>query len=232
MFWKIKIQTRRCLRLQFVILQADETNPEEFFASILDMNSHLDFGLIEKDLETIPSSSSDSGLSSALSLSESYEQQLSPFLSKTDNNDEEEIGNSNLNSPQDCMDFEPAASPSLGSVDSPVRSVMSSNIGSPTTDLVEEMDLDHSLVAIVAPNNIMPNLNTTTTIATEQSLGDIGRFLLYVQGHIWIYIWYVTICYIKCKVQETSLNNISLSWLPWCNFSFDNMFVSHKLRYT
>lgn len=160
-----------------MILQAEEcpTNPDDLFASILKLEEdpQFDFSLIGKDLETIASSSSDSGLSSALS--PSYEQQLSPFLSRTDNNEEEEIGNSNLSSPQDFVDFEPAASPSLGSVDSPVRSVMSSNIGSPTTDLAEEMDYEQSLVAIVTPNNTMPSLSTT--VATEQPIVDIGKIV-------------------------------------------------------
>lgn len=141
----------------------------------MEEDSQLDFNLIGKDLETVPSSSSDSGLSSILSLP--YEQQLSPFLSRTDNNAEEqiEISNSDLSSPQDYVDFEPAASPSLGSVDSPVRSVMSSNIGSPATDVVEEMDYEQTLVAVVTPNNTMSNTNAT--IATEQSI--FGKILLY-----------------------------------------------------
>ncbi|XP_029664917.1 cyclic AMP-responsive element-binding protein 3-like protein 1 [Formica exsecta] len=157
------------------VITAEEcpTNPDDLFASILKMedDSQLDFNLIGKDLETVPSSSSDSGLSSILSLP--YEQQLSPFLSRTDNNAEEqiEISNSDLSSPQDYVDFEPAASPSLGSMDSPVRSVMSSNIGSPATDVVEEMDYEQTLVAVVTPNNTMSNTNTT--IATEQSIFDI-----------------------------------------------------------
>ncbi|XP_011641557.1 probable basic-leucine zipper transcription factor J [Pogonomyrmex barbatus] len=148
------------------------TNPDDLFASILKMEEDsFDFNLIEKNLETIASSSSDSGLSSALSLS--YEQQLSPILSRTDNNEEEEIEicNSNLNSPQDFIDFEPATSPSLGSITSPVRSVMSSNIGSPITDATEEMDYEQTLVAVVTPNNTISNLNTTIT--TGQPINDI-----------------------------------------------------------
>lgn len=135
-------------------------------------DAQLDFNLIGKDLNTSPSSSSDSGLSSMLS--PSYEQQLSPFLLKTDNNEEEqiEISNFDLNSPQNFIDFEPAASPSLGSVDSPVRSIMSSNIGSPATDVTEEMDYEQTLVAVVTPNNTMPNINTV--VAAEQPI-DIGN---------------------------------------------------------
>lgn len=155
------------------VITAEEypSNSDDLFASILKMEEdpNLDFNLIGKDLETIASSSSDSGLSSALSLS--YEQQLSPFLSKADNNEEEEIINSDLNSSQDFVDFEAAASPSLASVDSPVRSVMSSNIGSPIADMAEEMDYEQSLVAIVTPNNTTPSLNAT--IATEQPVVDI-----------------------------------------------------------
>lgn len=162
----------------YIIFQAEEcpTNPDDLFASFLKMEEdpHLDFNLIGKDLETIASSSSDSGLSSALSLS--YEQQLSPFLSRTDNNEEEEIGNCDLSSPQDFVDFEAATSPSLGSVGSPVRSVMSSKIGSPTTDVAtEEMDYEQSLVTIVTPNSTMPSLNAT--IEMEQPVVDIGKIL-------------------------------------------------------
>jgi len=186
----------------YVIFQPEEcpTNPDDLFASILKMEEdpHLDFNLIGKDLETIASSSSDSGLSSALSLS--YEQQLSPFLSKTDNNEEEEIGNSDLSSRQDFMDFEAAASPSLGSVDSPVRSVMSSNIGSPITDMAEEMDYEQSLVAIVTPNNTISSLSTT--IATEQPIVDIGKTLSHSRKS--------TCNNMIKKVREMSLNNVSL----------------------
>ncbi|XP_011866872.1 PREDICTED: cyclic AMP response element-binding protein A-like [Vollenhovia emeryi] len=150
------------------VITAEEcpTNPDDLLASFLKLEEdpHLDFNL--KDLETIASSSSDSGLSSALSLS--YEQQLSPFLSRPDHNEEEELGNSDLNSPQNFMDLDPTPpSPSLGSVDSPVRSVVSSNIGSPTTDVAEEMDCEQSLVAIVTPNNSL-----STAIATEQPTVD------------------------------------------------------------
>lgn len=143
----------------------------------MEEDPQLNFNLIGKDLETVPSSSSDSGLSSILSLP--YEQQLSPFLSRADNNEEEqmEISNSDLSSSQDFIDFEPAASPSLGSIDSPVRSVVSSNIGSPVTDVIEEMDYEQTLVAVVTPNNTTPN--TSTTIATEQPIFDIGKILLY-----------------------------------------------------
>ncbi|KAL0123815.1 hypothetical protein PUN28_005976 [Cardiocondyla obscurior] len=153
------------------VIMAEECspNPDDLFASILKMeDSNLDLGFIGKDLETIASSSSDSGLSSALSLS--YEQQLSPFLSRTDNNEEEEIGTSDQNNPE-FGELEFAASPSVGSVDSPVRSVMSSNVGSPTTDVTEEIDYDQSLVAIVTPNNTMPGLNATTV--TEEPVVDI-----------------------------------------------------------
>lgn len=141
----------------------------------MEEDSQLDFNLIGKDLETVPSSSSDSGLSSILSLP--YEQQLSPFLSRTDNNAEEiEISNSDLGSPQEFVDFKPVTSPSLGSVDSPVRSVVSSNIGSPATDMVEEMDYEQTLVAVVTPNNTIPNTGTT---ATERAIFDAGKILLY-----------------------------------------------------
>lgn len=156
------------------VLQAEESpaETEDLFASILKMeeDTQLGFNLIDKDLETIQSSSSDSGLSSALSLS--YEQQLSPFLSKVNEEEHIEISNSDLSSPQNFMDFEPAASPSLASVDSPVRSVVSSNIGSPATDVTEEIDYEQTLVAVVTPNNTTPNGNT---VVAEQPIVDISK---------------------------------------------------------
>lgn len=161
------------------VIAAEEcpTNPDDLFASILKMEEddpQLDFNLIGKDLDRVPSSSSDSGLSSILSLP--YEQQLSPFLSRTDNCDEEqmemEISNSDLSSTQDFADLEQAVSPSLGSVDSPIRSGMSSNIGSPVADAIEEMDYEQTLVAVVTPNNTTPNMSTT--VATEQPIFDIN----------------------------------------------------------
>lgn len=89
--------------------------------------------------------SSDSGLSSALSLS--GEQQLSPFLhfedDPTDLNDKV--------SPKDIVDFESFGSPneSFNSIDSPNRSTISSCMGSPETDATEEMDFETSLMPIV-----------------------------------------------------------------------------------
>lgn len=153
------------------------SNSDDLLATIMKLQEeHPDF-LIEKDLEdTSPFSLSDSGLSSAQSLS--YEQQLSPLLSIGNEDEQIEIMNSNLNSPQDLMDFEPVASPihSLSSVDSPVRSVMSSNIGSPATDVAEEVDYGgQTLVAVVTPNNSMPNTNTNATIVTEQPAVVIGK---------------------------------------------------------
>lgn len=130
----------------------------------------LGFNLIGKDHEMIASSPSDSGLSSALSLS--YEQELSPLLSI---NEEEHIEiNADSNSSQNFVDFESADSPiqTLGSVDSPVRSGMSSDISSPAAEEVaEEVDYGQTLVAVVTPNNTMPNVNAT--IATEQPV--IGK---------------------------------------------------------
>lgn len=152
------------------------SNPDDLLATIMKLQEeHPDF-LIEKDLEdTSPFSLSDSGLSSAQSLS--YEQQLSPLLSISNEDEQIEIINSNLNSPQDLMDFEPVASPiqSLGSVDSPVRSVMSSNVGSPATDVAEDMEYGQTLVAVVTPNNTMPSANANTTIVTEQPAVEIGK---------------------------------------------------------
>ncbi|XP_076624254.1 uncharacterized protein LOC143343337 isoform X2 [Colletes latitarsis] len=135
------------------------TNPDDFLDSIFKLEDHQ-FNLIENDLETIPSSSSDSGLSSALSLS--CEQQLSPLLPIEE--DQVEISNSEMSSPQNFMDFESLDSPnqSVGSVDSPERSVVSSNIGSPVgTDITEEMDVEQTLVAVVNPNNTLADANAT-----------------------------------------------------------------------
>lgn len=139
------------------------TNPDDFLDSIFKLEDNQ-FNLMENDLEAIPSSSSDSGLSSALSLS--CEQQLSPLLPIEE--DQVEISNSDLSSPQNFMDFDSLGSPnqSMGSVDSPIRSVVSSNIGSPVTDVNEEMDFEPTLVAVVNPNNTVPD--PTPPSATEQ----------------------------------------------------------------
>lgn len=141
----------------------------------MEEDPQLDFNFIGKELKTSPSSSSDSGLSSALSLS--YEQQLSPLLSNISNEEEQtEISDyPPLNSPHDLVDFESINSPiqSMASVDnSPVRSLMSSNISSPdiiiTDDVAEEeMDCEQTLVAVVTPNNTISNSNDV--IVTEQA---------------------------------------------------------------
>lgn len=80
-----------------------------------------------------------------------------------------------MSSPQDVMDFDSLGSPiqSMASVDSPVRSVVSSNIGSPATDVAEEMDVEHTLVAVVNPTNTLADANTT--IVTEQPVLDLGK---------------------------------------------------------
>lgn len=129
------------------------------------------FSLIDNDLEAIPSSSSDSGLSSALSLS--CEQQLSPLLPIEE--DQLELSNSEISSPQNIMDFESLDSPnqSMVSVDSSDRSVVSSNIGSPATDVAEEMDVEQTLVAVVNPNNSLADANTT--IVAEQPVVGLGK---------------------------------------------------------
>ncbi|XP_076234463.1 uncharacterized protein LOC143179228 [Calliopsis andreniformis] len=155
-----------------VAIAAEEwpTNPDDFLDSIFKLEDNQ-FNLMQDDLETIPSSSSDSGLSSALSLS--CEQQLSPLLPIEE--DQVEISNSEISSPQNFMDFEPLGSPnqSMGSVDSPVRSVVSSNMGSPATDVAEEMDVEHTLVAVVNPNNTLTDVNTT--IVTEQPVIELEK---------------------------------------------------------
>lgn len=129
------------------------------------------FSLIDNDLEAIPSSSSDSGLSSALSLS--CEQQLSPLLPIEE--DQLELSNSEISSPQNIMDFESLDSPnqSMVSVDSSDRSVVSSNIGSPATDVAEETDVEQTLVAVVNPNNSLADANTT--IVAEQPVVGLGK---------------------------------------------------------
>lgn len=155
-----------------LVFKAEEwpTNPDDFLDSIFKLEDNQ-FNLIDNDLDAIPSSSSDSGLSSALSLS--CEQQLSPLLPIEE--DQLEISNSELSSPQDVMDFDSLGSPiqSMASVDSPVRSVVSSNIGSPATDVAEEMDVEHTLVAVVNPTNTLADANTT--IVTEQPVLDLGK---------------------------------------------------------
>lgn len=138
------------------------------------------FNLIENDLEAIPSSSSDSGLSSALSLS--CEQQLSPLLPIEE--DQAEVSNSDLSSPQNCMDFDSLGSPnqSMGSIDSPIRSVVSSNIGSPVTDVNEEMEFEPTLVAVVNPNNTVPE-STPIVTADQQPTVNIGKNIRYFFDH-------------------------------------------------
>ncbi|KZC08658.1 PREDICTED: cyclic AMP response element-binding protein A-like [Dufourea novaeangliae] len=146
------------------------TNPDDFLDSIFKLEDNQ-FSLIDNDLDAIPSSSSDSGLSSALSLS--CEQQLSPLLPIEE--DQVEISNSEMSSPQNFMDFDSLDSPnqSIGSEDSQIRSVVSSNIGSPATDVTEEMDVEHTLVAVVNPNNTLPDANTT--IVTEPQVIDFDK---------------------------------------------------------
>lgn len=131
------------------------------------------FNLIDNDLETIPSSSSDSGLSSALSLS--CEQQLSPLLPIEE--DHVEMANDSadsINSPQDydALDFESLGSPndSMGSIDSPVRSVMSSNLGSPATDITEEMDFEPKMMTMLDPS-LMDDTELTMPVIKQEPLG-------------------------------------------------------------
>lgn len=128
------------------------------------------------DLTAIPSSSSDSGLSSALSLS--CEQQLSPLLPIEE--DQLDLSNDNHNSSQTFMDFDSLGSPndSVGSVDSPVRSVMSSNLGSPATDVTEEMEFEPTLISAVDPNVAEGTIEMTADIIKkEPAIIDYGEFL-------------------------------------------------------
>ncbi|XP_043280448.1 cyclic AMP-responsive element-binding protein 3-like protein 4 isoform X2 [Venturia canescens] len=132
------------------------TSTDDLFDSIFKLDNQ--FNLIENDLDEMPSSSSDSGLSSVLSLS--CEQQLSPLLPIEE--DQIEMSNSNLGSPPNFMDFDSLGSPNQSldessPADSPIRSVMSSSsIGSPATpldtDLNESMDFQPSLLTLVDPN--------------------------------------------------------------------------------
>ncbi|KAK0173948.1 hypothetical protein PV328_007082 [Microctonus aethiopoides] len=124
-----------------------QTNTD-FFDSIFNVDH---FNLINNDLEEIPSSSSDSGLSSVLS--PSCEQQLSPLL-PIETDQTETPNNDSLGSPQNFMDFDSldGLNDSVGSIDSPIRSVMSSNHGSPATDITEEMEFEPTIVTAVDPN--------------------------------------------------------------------------------
>lgn len=83
-----------------------------------------------------------------------------------------------MSSPQNIMDFDSLGSPnqSMASIDSPVRSVVSSNIGSPSMDVAEEMDVEHTLVAVVNPTNTTV-VDANTTIVTEQPVIDLGKKL-------------------------------------------------------
>ncbi|CAK9801354.1 Cyclic AMP-responsive element-binding protein 3-like protein 4 [Anthophora plagiata] len=155
------------------------SNPDDFLDSIFKLEDNQ-FNLIVNDLDEIPSSSSDSGLSSALSLS--CEQQLSPLLPIEE--DQVEISNSEMSSPQNVMDFDSLGSPnqSMASVDSPVRSVVSSNIGSPATDVAEEMDVEQTLVAVVNPNNTLADANAS--IVTQQPVVELEKTLKPQQIHV------------------------------------------------
>lgn len=184
-----------------LLFKAEEwpTNPDDFLDSIFRLEDNQ-FSLMQDDLETIPSSSSDSGLSSALSLS--CEQQLSPLLPIEE--DQVEISNSEISSPQNFMDFESMGSPqqSVGSVDSPVRSVVSSSMGSPATDVAEEMDVEHTLVAVVNPNNTLTDVSTT--ILAEQPVVEIGKdFCLLIFAGYFLY-GHTN----KCFLEHTELENI------------------------
>lgn len=123
-----------------------------------------------------------------------------------------------MSSPQDVMDFDSLGSPiqSMASVDSPVRSVVSSNIGSPATDVAEEMDVEHTLVAVVNPTNTLADANTT--IVTEQPVLDLGKnnmklflSLRYIQH--WLKdntfaAWENTLCF-NINKQHTSCTDSS-----------------------
>ncbi|KAG8042136.1 hypothetical protein G9C98_000127 [Cotesia typhae] len=126
------------------------------------------FNLMESDIEAMPSSSSDSGLSSALSLS--CEQQLSPLLPIEDHL---ELSDDNQNSPQNFTDFQYLGSPndSVGSFtgDSPVRSVMSSNVGSPGTDIAEEIDFESNYITAVDPNIVEGSIESPVHLIKQES---------------------------------------------------------------
>lgn len=143
------------------------SNTDDLFGSIFNMDDQ--FNLIDNDLETIPSSSSDSGLSSALSLS--CEQQLSPLLPIDD--DQVEMGNDSINSPQDYTEFDSLGSPndSMGSIDSPVRSVMSSNLGSPATDINEEMEFEPMLT--VVDSGAVENPEITMPVIKQEPMTEL-----------------------------------------------------------
>ncbi|CAG5101235.1 Similar to CREB3L4: Cyclic AMP-responsive element-binding protein 3-like protein 4 (Homo sapiens) [Cotesia congregata] len=126
------------------------------------------FNLMESDIEALPSSSSDSGLSSVLSLS--CEQQLSPLLPIEDHL---ELSDDNQNSSQNFTDFQYLGSPndSVGSFtgDSPVRSVMSSNVGSPGTDITEEMDFESNYITAVDPNIVEGSIESPVHLIKQES---------------------------------------------------------------
>ncbi|XP_057323834.1 cyclic AMP-responsive element-binding protein 3-like protein 2 [Microplitis mediator] len=141
------------------------TPTDEFLDSMLKLEHP--FNLMENDVDALPSSSSDSGLSSALSLS--CEQQLSPLLPIED---QLELSNDNQSSPQNFTDFQYLGSPndSVGSftADSPVRSVMSSNVGSPGTDMTEEMDFESNYITAVDPNVVEGSIETPVQLIKQE----------------------------------------------------------------
>lgn len=127
-------------------------------------------------MEEIPSSSSDSGLSSVLS--PSCEQQLSPLL-PIETDQTETPNNDNLGSPQNFMDFDSldGLNDSVGSIDSPIRSVMSSNHGSPATDITEEMEFEPTIVTAVDPNVVEGITQMPIQMIKEEPVIDFSKFI-------------------------------------------------------
>ncbi|XP_033210547.1 uncharacterized protein LOC117168817 [Belonocnema kinseyi] len=124
---------------------------------------------IPGELDSIPSSSSDSGLSSSLSLS--CEQQLSPLLPIEE--DQSEIMNSTLSSPQNAMDFDYSGSPnqSIGSVDTTFRSAANSNIGSPVPNPTEEMECRQTFLDVA--NTEVNEDGDTGSTKQEKQIVDV-----------------------------------------------------------
>lgn len=138
--------------LQLDLNTINDLNPINELDTINDLNdmditSSLNF---DNNLASPPSS--DSGLSSALSLT--GEEHMSPLL--TFNDDANELNDKAFNADA-LIRYEPfyPSNESFDSNDSPIRSVMSSSMGSPEADdVIEDMDFEPNMVTIPEQTDI------------------------------------------------------------------------------
>ncbi|KAF7990053.1 hypothetical protein HCN44_008996 [Aphidius gifuensis] len=132
----------------------------------MDLTSNLNF---DNDLASPPSS--DSGLSSALSLT--GEEHMSPLLTFDD--DANELNDKKFN-PDDLIRYEPfyPSNESFDSNDSPIRSVMSSSMGSPETgDVIEDMDFEPNMVTIPEQTDIESSMDIPYASIKQEIVSSI-----------------------------------------------------------